>query len=160
MNTARFMFGPEPNSVHARAEFGVETGVDERMVATLYFPEGGVAHFDCSFRLSGNIYSQSYELFGESGRIYVPRGFSQVETYRYGRITGTSFFIVKDEIGNPATERINVEAEHQWRLEAEYFSDRILRGGDIEPPAEDGRANARVMEAIYRSAQEDRIVVL
>ena len=160
MNTARFMFGPEPNSVHARAEFGVETGVDERMVATLYFPEGGVAHFDCSFRLSGNIYSQSYELFGESGRIYVPRGFSQVDTFRYGRIKGTSFFIVEDKIGNPVTDKIDVEAEHQWRLEAECFSDRILKGESIEYPAEDGHDNARVMEAIYGSAREDRIVVL
>ena len=160
VNTARFMFGSEPSSVYAKAEYGAESGVDERMTATLYFPEGKVAHFDCSFCLTGTIYSQNYELFGESGRVYVPRGFSQVDTYRYGVITGTSFFIVKDEIGNPVTEKIDVEAEHQWRSEAEYFADRILRGESIEPPAEDGRANATVMEAIYKSAREDRIVFL
>jgi predicted dehydrogenase len=156
VNTARFIFDLEPVSVYATAEFGEEGGADERVTATLNFPGGGVAQFDCNFRLIEDTYYQSYEVFGERGRIYVPKGLTQLETYRQGKIVDASLYVSD----NSGTERIDIAGVHQWQLEAEYFSGRVLKGEDIEYPHENGLANMRVIDAIYASAREGRVVKL
>ena len=160
VNTARFIFGAEPISVYATAEFGAASGVDESMTATLEFVDGKVAQFDCRFGLSEQTYCQSYEVFGQSGHIYVPHGFSRVETYRYGTIVGTSFFVGDDAVANPSLERIECPGVHSWQLEAEYFADAILNGEGLRFPAENGLANMKVMDALYKSAREGRAVEL
>ena len=156
VNTARFLMGAEPVSVFARAEFGDESQVDERMTATLHFPEGRVVQFDSGFHLTGETYYHSYELFGETGRIYVPKGLTQNEAYRYGKGTDVSIYVT-DTAG---TEKIDCAGTHMWRLEAEYFSDRVLEGADIAFPAENGIANTRVIDAIYTSTRENRVVTV
>ena len=156
VDTARFVFGTEPGSVYATAEFGEESGADERVTATLNFPGGGVAQVDCSFQLTEDAYYQSYEVFGEHGRIRVPKGLTQLETYRQGRVVGASF-CVTDSAG---TERIDVEGAHQWRLEAEYFADCVLKSEDIAFPHEHGLANMRVIDAIYKSGRSGQVVAV
>jgi predicted dehydrogenase len=157
VDTARFIFGSEPVSVFATAEFG-ESGVDERVTARLEFPDGGVAHFDSGFGLTGNTYQQSYTVLGEKGHIYVPNGHAQVETYRTGAIVDTVIYVGDDAVLDPATERVQCKEVHQWQLEAEYFADRVLGGEDIQYPAGNGVDNMRVIDAIYRSAREGRTV--
>ena len=156
VNTARYLLESEPTSVHAWAEFGEESGVDERMTATLAFPGGQVVQFDCSFRLAAGTWQQGYEVYGESGRIRVPTGFTQVELYHHGEILDVSFYVT-DSSGE---EEITCRGTHQYQLEAEYFADRVLQGKDIEWPSESGLANMRVIDAIYASAREGRTVPL
>ena len=156
VNTARFLLESEPTSVHARAEFGEETGVDERMTATLVFPGSQVVQFDCSFRLSADTWQQGYEVYGESGRIRVPTGFTQVELYHHGEILDVSFYVT-DSSGE---EEITCRGTHQYQLEAEHFADRVLHGKDIEWPSESGLANMKVIDAIYASARKGRAVPL
>ena len=156
VNTARFIFGSEPVAVYAKAEFGAESGVDERMTATLEFADGGVAQFDCSFALSAGLYRQSYEVFAQGGHIYVPNGFSQVETYRHGTIVDTSWFVGNDTAVDATLEKIGCEGVHLWQLGAEFFADRVLNDEPLRFPAENGLANMRVIDAIFESARQGR----
>lgn len=160
LNIARFFFGSEPVSVYATAEFGEESGVDERVVVTLEFPEGKVAHFESSFRLKEGSYTQGYDVFGTQGHIQVPQGFSQIETYRRGTLVDTRFSVGDIAVLEPKQETFVCEGVHIWQLQAEYFADRVLNGEEISFPAEDGLANMKAIDAIYRSAREKAIVTL
>jgi predicted dehydrogenase len=136
--------------VHAAADFGDESGVDERVTATLYFPEGGIVQFDTGFHLAAGTYYQCYEIFGERGRIRVPEGFTQVQAYRGGDVADVSFFVSDGD----GTERVNVSASHSWQLEAEYFADCVLKSEKISFPAENGILNMKVIDAVYASARD------
>ena len=160
VNTARYLLGAEPTSVSATATFMGGDGVDEKIVATLLFPGGQAMQFESRFSMPEGKYYQFYEVVGETGRIQVPQGFAQVQTYRHGKITDTSLLIIENAIINPSTERIDFEGVHQWQLEAELFADCVLQGRAIAFPAEDGLANTRVLEAVLASARERRIVDL
>ena len=154
VNTARFLLGSEPISVFASVAYGSSSGVDERVSAFLEFPDEIKMQFDTSFLLDPEAYYQGYEVFGQSGRILVPNPIVQLETYVDGRIVDTSFTVTDDS----GIERIDVKGAHQWQLEAEYFSDRVLDGGAIGQPAEDGLANMRAIDAIFASAAQERPV--
>ena len=154
INTARYLFAAEPLSVYATAEFGETSRVDERLVATLEFPGGGIAQFETSLMLADNQqYSQGCEIFGERGRLFLPYAYSQVATYRFGREVETALHIFQDDIESPSEEKLIFDGVHQWHLQVEYFAARVLAGLPLELPAEDGVANMRVIDAIYASAR-------
>ena len=154
VNTARYLFGVEPLSAYATAEFGDVSRVDERLVANLNFPGGGVAHFETSLAMAENrFYSQGCEIFGDRGRIYLPFAYSQVATYRFGTEVETAIHIHEDDIEEPTEEKVTFDGVHQWQLQVEYFAERVLAGLPLEFPAEDGVANMRVIDAIYASAR-------
>ena len=161
-DTARFILELEPTSAFAKIEFGEESGVDERVTVTLHFPHNTVVYFDSSFQLASGTYCQGYEVFGEKGRIYVPKGFAQLDTYRLGKVVDTYIFVTDNAVpgqSDARTERIDVKGVHQWQLEVEHFADSI-RKGRIEFPAEDGLASIRVLDAIFQSARENQPVSL
>ena len=147
VNTARFIFDSEPISAFANISYGKKSEVDERASAVLGFPNGGQVYFDTSFSLDSESYHQGYEVFGTEGRLLVPFGFAQLQTYRFGQIVDTHIFIQD----NNGTQKIDVSGVHQWQLEAEYFADAILSGDKLNYPAEDGLLNMQVIDAIYRS---------
>ena len=157
VNTARFVLGSEPISAFANVVYGDQSGVDERVIALLEFPDEAKVQFDSSFLLASGVYYQGYEVFGESGRILVPIGFAQLPTYRRGEIIDTDIFIT-DQANQ--TEKISVKGEHQWKLEVEYFADCVLQTEDIAFPSENGLANMKVIDAIYASGKEARAVAL
>jgi len=157
VNTARFLLDSEPVSVFANAEKGVESGVDERTTAMLIFPDNVCVYFDSHYRLAPGNYQQGYHIFGESGRISVPSGFVQLDTYRRGHMVDTSVFVTNAE---SEMARIDIKAVHQWQLEVEYFADRVLEAMPLDFPAENGLANMRVLDSIYRSSTEGRAVSL
>lgn len=158
INTARYLFGSEPVSVFASAEFGDRSHVDERVIATLSFPDGAVAQFDCNFSLASSCYRQSYQVFGESGHIHVPTGFSQVKTYRHGTIVDSAYYLSEDDATDPRVQRIDCDGAHIWQVTAEYFADCVLNDRPLSPPAENGLANMKVIDAIYASARQGRPV--
>ncbi|MEE9306159.1 MAG: Gfo/Idh/MocA family oxidoreductase, partial [Spirochaetia bacterium] len=120
--------GSEPVSVFATQEIG-QGGVDEK-------------HFE-----------QGCTVFGERGNIYIPQAFSQVEILRFGRMVEATLFITDHRIGSRQTETVRIEAVHQWRLEQEFFADRVLTGRTIELPGENGVANMRAIDAVVQSAR-------
>jgi len=152
INTARHLVGSEPVSVFATQEIG-QGGVDERTAGTLYFPEGEILQFDTNLYLDDKHFEQGCTVFGERGNIYIPQPFSQVEILRFGRMVETTLFITDHRIGSRQTEKVRIEAVHQWRLEQEFFADRVLTGRTIELPGENGVANMRAIDAVVQSAR-------
>ena len=54
---------------------------------------------------------------------------------------------------------MDVPGVDQYALEADHFVQSV-RAGRLLPPAEDGRAQARAIEALYRSAETGQAVRL
>ena len=152
INTARHLVGSEPVSVFARQEFG-QSGVDERTTGTLYFPGGEILQFDTNLYLDEKHFEQGCTVHGEKGNIYIPQAFSQVEILRFGRMGEATLFITDHRIGSRQTKTVRIEAVHQWRLEQEFFADRVLAGKPIEMPGENGVANMRVIDAVVQGAR-------
>ncbi|MCH2130912.1 MAG: Gfo/Idh/MocA family oxidoreductase [Pirellulaceae bacterium] len=157
INTARYLFDAEPLQVSATLDF-TDSGVEDRAVVTLLFSEGRVAQFESSYCLEPGTYLQSYELFGQRGHIYGPMGFSRIQTYREGTIMSSAFYLANDAATESELHKITCPPVHQWQLELEYFADRILLDEPLGPPAENGLANMRVIDAIFRSAREGQFV--
>jgi predicted dehydrogenase len=152
INTARHLIGAEPVSVFATQEIG-PSGVDERTTGTLCFPGGEILQFDTNLYLEDKHFEQGFTVYGEKGNIHIPQAFSQVEILRFGRMVEATLFITDHRIGDHQTERISIEAVHQWQLELEFFADRVLTERSIESPGENGVANMRAIDAVVQSAQ-------
>jgi xylose dehydrogenase (NAD/NADP) len=71
-NLVRMIFNASPIDVCAYANFGAKSQCDENVVAIMKFADGGLAHFDCSFRSQ---LTQTYDIKGTKGRIFVERAF-------------------------------------------------------------------------------------
>ena len=159
INAARFLFDAEPTSVGAILQFA-DSGVEDRADVTLRFPGDRVAQFECSYRLEPGTYIQSYELFGTRGHIYVPMGYAQVETYREGKVQGSTFYVGNDAAVGSKLEKIECSPVHQWEQMLAYFAERILKDEPVRLPAETGLANMRVIDAVFRSSREERFVTV
>lgn len=159
INTARHLVGSEPLSVFATQKIG-RSGVDERTTGMLYFHGGEILQFDTNLFMKEKHFEQGCTVYGEKGSIHIPRAFSQVELLRFGRMSEASLFITDHLIGSRKTETVSIQAVHQYRLEQEFFADRILTGRAMELPGEDGVANMKAIDAVVRSAQSGRPVEL
>jgi predicted dehydrogenase len=104
-----------------------------------------LALIDGSFDTAG---PQRYEVTGAGGAIQVERPFLPSP----GQAT---VHIVSG--GQHRTEAI--AGGDQYALEADHFA-RSIRAGRLLPPAEDGLAQAAVIEALYQSAASGRAVRL
>ena len=159
VNTARFIIGFEPISVFAQVTFG-ETGVDKRVVAHLKFPDGVSCCLNSGTHLALGAYQQGYEVFGKKGSIRVPEPFSQLPTYREGKVVNTSIFVTDHCHNVLRTEEICFKGVNQWQLQIEYFADQVLNRGFGLSPVRDGVSNMRVIDAIYQSSDEGCEVLL
>ncbi len=148
INAARYLFGEEP--IEAFAWTG-NTGdprfqeVDEMAAAMLRFPAGRLASFTCSF---GAAHVSEYRLVGTRGNLRVEPAYEySVKLAHYltldGRTTKTSF-----------------AKRDQFAPEILYFSQCVLSGNEPEPNGEEGLADVRIIEALYRSAAGDKPINL
>jgi predicted dehydrogenase len=125
----------EPDRVYAEQVIG-PTGVDVVLVATMRFAEGVIGNFDCGLVLPNR---DELEVMGEDGSLFLDDPWHArqplIELHR------------DDEV-----ERIDTERANSYGLELENFSDAIR--GRAEPllGRDDALAQARVVEALYRSA--------
>ena len=152
INTARHLVGSEPISVFATQEIG-QSGVDQRTTGTLYFPGGEILQFDTNLYLQDLHFEQGCTVYGEKGNIHLPQAFSQVEILRFGRMVEATLIVTAHRIGSRQTEMVSIEAVHQWRLEQEFFADKVLTERHIELPGENGLANMRAIDAVVQSAR-------
>lgn len=145
VNAARFVFGAEPVAVTAQMYIDPAFGVDTGFAATLAFPDGRLAVVDASFDVAGR---QRYEVAGERGRIVVEPAF----------VPGSG--PVQLAIIAGGEQRIEeVPGADQYALEADHFA-RCVRAGRLLLPAEDGVAQARVIEALFHSAETGQRIAL
>ena len=140
---ARMVAGGEPLSVSAEAVTG-PTGVDMRMVALLRFAGDLLATIDCGFDVPAR---DELEIVGSDGRIVLDDPWH----CRRPRIVL--------ERGQDR-ELIKLKPVDSYRLELEDMAAAIR--GEREPllGRADALGQARTIEALYRSAAEDRAVAL
>jgi predicted dehydrogenase len=145
LNAARFLFDAEPIEVTALWRRDPELGVDTSFAALARFPGDRLALLDGSFDANG---PQRYEITGFRGSIVAEPAFQP-------GAGPTSIQVARGD------ERRLVEAPgvDQYALEADHFV-RSVRAGRLLPPAEDGRAQARAIEALYQSARTGQAVRL
>ncbi len=146
VNTVRWLTGKEPVEAMAHA-WTVNPGqfneVEENIAFRLTFPEGVVLQATASF---GAAQASFLHVHGERGWAALDPAFAYDEERRlFGKIGGRWLekrFKVMDE----------------FALELDAFADCIRRKRDPEPDGNEGLRDVVVMQAIYRSARENRPV--
>jgi D-xylose 1-dehydrogenase (NADP+, D-xylono-1,5-lactone-forming) len=126
----------EPVGAQGREIVG-ETGVDMRFVGTLAFPSGALALIDCGFDLPGRA---GIEVCGSKGTLFVNEPFHVADPGIHWTHNG-------------GTEMIEVDQGDRYRLQTDNFS-RAIRGAEAQLLGrEDALGQARVIDALYRSAE-------
>ncbi len=144
VNAARMLFGAEPVAALAMQDYRSEFGVDVALAGVLQFPDRRMATLDCGFRAAGQGW---YMAAGTTGTIEVPTAF----------VPGTAdTLVILDDADGRREERI--PGVNQYTLEAEEFAAALLERRPPRYPAEDGVANMRAIDALYRSAREGGIL--
>ena len=137
----RFLAG-EPERVYGTGVF--ERGVDTVFAATMSFAGGVVGQFDCGFRLPGR---DELEVVGSEGSIFLDDPWH----------ARTPVIEVRQEGG---VEEISLEPVDSYRLELENLADAIRGEGELLLGRDDAVQQARVIDALYRSADAGSVVSL
>ncbi len=137
------LLGGEPETVYGQALIG-ETGTDWVFAGTMRFPGDVFALFDCGTALADR---DELEAVGSEGSLFLDDPWHcdrpVIELRREGGV-----------------ERIELEPVDSYRLELENLSDAIR--GEAEPllGRDDAVAQARTIEALFRSADTGQPVAL
>ena len=146
VNAARWLLGDEPTEVIGQQIVDAEFGVDLSFGAVLRFDGNRQALVDSSLTRAA---SNTYTVEGPDGSLRVERAF-RPDAYP-GRIT------VQRPNQQPESEEI--PAVDQFTGEVDHFVESVA-AGHLLPPAEDGVNQAKVIEALKRSALTGTSVVL
>lgn len=148
LNAARYLTGEEPVEVSAvdstdRSDPRFRT-VEDRINFLLRFPSGIAATCVSSYSSNHNM----YRVTGTQGWIALEPATSY---------EGQKMWVHRD--GRTEERQVRV-AKGQHAGQLDHFAGCILNGTDPLVPGEEGLADMRVIEAIYRSAREGRRVTL
>jgi len=149
LNAARYHFGAEPVAVTAAARVGAGTGVDLHTTALLEFPGGRTATIVGGF---DQVFTTRYEVVGTAGSVTAERGF------QIGECGVTVTIRTGDKPADIRTE--SFPHTDQYALQIAHISACIRDRSLSLTPAEDGAAQTRAVEALRRSAVEQRRVSL
>jgi D-xylose 1-dehydrogenase (NADP+, D-xylono-1,5-lactone-forming) len=134
VSVARAFIGRDPISVTGQADLG-RTGVDESFYGVLDFGDGVRGVLDCSLRGARR---QQLELVGSTGTITL------VAPWQPGP-SDTGYFL--------NGELCLVRGADQYRLMVEHFSNAVRGLEPLRFPPEDAVRQAKVMDALIRSAR-------
>ncbi len=151
IQAARTGFAAEPKRVVGLIERDPKLGTDRLTSALLEF-ERGHAIFTVSTQ---TVPYQRVHFVGTKGRIEIEIPFNAPPD------RPTRLWV--DENGDLAGSGIRTEefpTADQYTMQGDAFSKAILEGGKVPVPLEQGIANMRVIEAIFRSAKAGGWVVI
>ncbi len=141
VNGSRFLAG-EPEHVFGTSV--TEAGADTVFAATMSFPGDVIAQFDCGFRLPMR---DELEAVGSEGSLFLDDPWHcrrpVIELRREGGV-----------------EEITLEPVDSYRLELENLADAVEGKAELLLGREDALAQARAIEALYRSAGSGMAVSL
>jgi xylose dehydrogenase (NAD/NADP) len=126
----------EPEELHGQQHVG-RTGTDWVFTGTMRFPGDVFALFDCGTALAER---DELEVIGTEGSLFLDDPW-------HGNVP------VIEHRREEATERIEVEPADSYRLQLENMSDAIRGVADPLLGRDDAVAQARAIEALYRSAE-------
>lgn len=143
LNAARYVTGEEPVAVTAKQSTTrpeIYTEVDETMQFTLEFPSGAVAECETSFGKNMNTLSVKCE-----------KGSYGLEPFQaYSCIQG------KTSDG----KRLNARISNQQAVQMDEDALAIINNTAVMVPGEEGWKDIRVVEAIYKSVEQKRKIVV
>ena len=137
------LLGGEPESVYGHAFTG-ETGTDWVFSGTMRFPGDVFALFDCGTALAQR---DELEAIGTEGSLFLD------DPWHCNRPV-----IERRSAGE--VERIELERVDSYQLELENLSDAIRGEADLLLGRDDAVAQARTIEALFRSADSGEAVSL
>jgi D-xylose 1-dehydrogenase (NADP+, D-xylono-1,5-lactone-forming) len=140
VNAARMLAG-EPEVVFGQQVTG-QTGVDVRFAGLLRFPGDVLAEIDCAFEMP---YGSGLEAIGSAGSAFVQ-----------APVTCRDPAVVLRRDG--LTERIEIEDVDRYMLQLENFAAAVRGEGEPLLGREEAIGQARVLEALYRSAESGEAV--
>jgi predicted dehydrogenase len=142
INAARYLFQDEPQEVFAWTANRGDSRfreVEEMTSALLRFPSERLASFTVSFGASD---VATYQVVGTKGDLRLDSAYEYAEKMTM-RVT----------IGGRKKEKTFPKTD-QFAPELLHFSDCILTGQEPRPSGWEGLADVRVIEALYKSADE------
>jgi predicted dehydrogenase len=146
VNAARFVFDGEPVAAVGQQAIDLSYGVETTFAGVLRFTGDRLASIDSSFARGA---TNTYAVEGPAGSLLVERAFRPDTDPGRIRIIRPGKDPLIDE----------VPAANQFANEVDHFA-RSVASGRLLPPAEDGVAQARVVEALYASAGAGRTITL
>jgi glucose-fructose oxidoreductase len=145
INAARKLFRSEPTEVFAMATAPGLGDAEESAAATLRFPGDRLATFCVSFAAGK---TSEYRIVGSEGSIRADPG--------YELASGLELHVTRGE----KKRTVRYAKRDQFAPELLYFSDCIIADREPEPSGDEGLADVRVIEALYKSARSGRAVKL
>ncbi len=143
---SRFLFGQQPVRVVGRLELDPEFRTDRLASAILDFPAGQCV-FTCSTQL---VPYQRVQIFGTKGRVEVEIPFNAPPD-RPCRI----FLDNGADVFGSGIKTEEFAVCDQYTIQGDAFSQAVRQGGEVPTPLEDSLQNMQVIEALFRSAQEN-----
>ena len=152
LNGARFLSGEEPTEVYAHT-FSTPGDprfkeVEEQVSFTLRFPSGLVANCAASYGLH------------ENRRLGLGMPAAAIDFANAFAYTGQKLQIARREGDAEAVVDRRIPAKNQFALELDHMAECVTTGRRPRTPGEEGLADQRIMEAIYRSAETGQPVSL
>lgn len=146
ISVSRFLFEEEPVSVIGRADFDPVFDTDRMASGILHFSKG-TATFSCSTQLMPY---QRLNIMGTAGRIELSIPFNAPPA----ESTSICLYTKKGK------EEMIVNAVDQYTLQGDLFSQAILNDTDVPTPFTDAINNMLVIEALFKSSAEGRMIHL
>lgn len=145
VSLARFIFGEEPLGVSGQVEFDPVLQTD-RMASGMLVFSAGTATFTCSTQLAPY---QRVNILGTKARIEIEIPFN-APTDKPARI----WLHTKD-----GTEEIMLDTANQYTIQCDLFSKAILNNDPVPTPLDDAVNNMKVIEAVFESADQKRVII-
>ncbi|NLE77387.1 MAG: Gfo/Idh/MocA family oxidoreductase [Chloroflexi bacterium] len=145
VNICRTAAQEEPTEVQAVARWA-GSGVDDQMVATLRFPSGLLAQFDCALSMERR---EVYQVAGAEAHLEVPAAF----------LPGKSDTAIYERHGQGAPKVHPIAGADQYQRMVEHFADSILLRRPVRYGPAEAAANMRTIEALYRSSRQGGLPV-
>ena len=142
----RWAFGAEPARVVARARYYQGDGVDLEMNGLVVLGDGRAATFDCGFTLP---YRGAVEITGTDGMVTIPAMWLPPSRATWS---------VQREGREP--QEYAVEGADQIVEMLDDFSGAVLRGEPVRPGPDEAIKTLKVLDALTRSAREEREVAV
>ncbi|RYU80104.1 Gfo/Idh/MocA family protein [Hymenobacter persicinus] len=152
LNTTRYLLGEEPTEVSASiystpgdARFAE---VEENVSFTLRFPSGIIANCATGY---GTYNAKRYRVYAEAGWIDMDPGFAY---------HGLKMTRAHAPNGHEVKEQPTVPDKSQFALEMDHMAECVRENKTPYTPGEEGLQDQLIMEAIYKSARDNRPVKL
>lgn len=144
VSLSRFLFEDEPLKVVGLVEYDPQTNTDRIASGLLQFAKG-TATFTCSTQL---IPYQRVNIFGTEGRIEIEIPFNAPPD----KITRLWLHTKQ------ASEEITFDVVDQYTIQGDLFSNSILQNLPVPTPLTDAINNMKIIEAIFKSSQQQQWV--